>query len=147
MMGSSFVFGVWGVSVVAMTQKTTKNQKPKKGWRTALLITIPAIAAIVFLLIIFTARQDKAALATCLVEKGFVMGGTSWCPHCASQKALFEGAFEEIILPQGGYKDCDVEREWCLEKGIEGYPSWVTPEGNLLQGVQKLATLERVSGC
>lgn len=110
-----------------------------------------AIAAVTFLAIAAVTgcspRTDYDAFASCLAEKGLVLAGTEWCHYCAAQKDAFKGAFEEIIIPAGAYKDCDRQQGWCEQAGIEGYPTWVLPDGNLLVGVQKLTTLATVSGC
>lgn len=130
-----------------MARKTTKKTKKSN------IITIVFIGLVVLsLFVLFLAPKGKssgseAELAQCLVDAGYVMGGTSWCSHCKAQKELFKGAFESIIIPGGGYKDCDLDTEWCTEAGIEGFPTWVTPEGNLLPGRQQLSTLSKIAGC
>ena len=75
------------------------------------------------------------------------MAGSELCSHCKTQKDLFKGAFEEIMIPAGAYKDCALEEEWCDEHEIYGYPSWVTPEGSRIEGVQTIANLKKASGC
>lgn len=97
--------------------------------------------------IVLTTGKDYDAFAACLADEGFVMAGTEWCSFCQEQKSKFKGSFEDVIIPAGAYKDCDREMQWCQEKGIASYPMWVTPDDNLISGVQSLPMLARISGC
>lgn len=121
----------------------------KKHKRTATYIFtgIGILIVAALLTLVFTSRRDYDAFAQCLADEGYVMAGTEWCSHCAEQKKLFRGSFEDVLAPAGGYKDCDRNMQWCEEAGVEGYPTWITPEGDKLTGVQKLPTLARISGC
>ena len=35
----------------------------------------------------------------------------------------------------------------CLEKGVNGYPTWIFPDGKKLEGEQGLQRLSEESGC
>lgn len=63
---------------------------------------------------------DKNAFAQCLTDKGFVMYGAAWCSHCQAQKALFGDSFKNIK-----YVECPDNINFCLDKGIKGYPTWI----------------------
>jgi hypothetical protein len=63
---------------------------------------------------------DKDAFAKCLTDKGFVMYGAAWCSHCAAQKALFGDSFKYIK-----YVECPDNINFCLDKGVQGYPTWI----------------------
>jgi uncharacterized lipoprotein NlpE involved in copper resistance len=60
-----------------------------------------------------------AALGECLADNGWTMYGTSTCPHCKNQKALFGSSFEEVT-----YIDCIAESQKCQIAGISGVPVW-----------------------
>ncbi|HLC96181.1 MAG TPA: protein disulfide isomerase family protein [Candidatus Nanoarchaeia archaeon] len=79
--------------------------------------------------------------AQCLTEKGTVMYGTDWCPHCKDQKAMFGPSFEYI-----DYVNCDFNRERCVAAGVQGYPTWII-EGLSYPGTQQLTRLASLSGC
>ena len=81
-------------------------------------------------------------LAQCLTDKGVVMYGTEWCPHCANQKKLFGNSFKLI-----NYVDCDLNRKACVEAGVQGYPTWVFDELTALSGTQQLYVLADNAGC
>ena len=106
-------------------------------------------ALIVVVIAIFLTGNNKNydEFATCLVDKGYIMAGTEWCSYCNEQKRVFKGSFENVIIPAGGFKDCDREMQWCREQGVAGYPTWITPDGATRSGVQSLPTLARISGC
>jgi hypothetical protein len=123
-----------------------KKKKQELSNRTTYGI-VAAVVVILLLIIFLQGKKDYAPLATCLADEGYVMAGTEWCSHCKTQKQLFKGAFEEVIIPAGAYQDCDRNKDWCDEAGVQGYPTWVTPDGNLLTGTQSLSTLAKISGC
>lgn len=58
--------------------------------------------------------------AQCLTEKGVIMYGIEWCPHCQNQKAAFGDSFDYVH-----YVDCDLSGSVCDAAGVEGYPTWV----------------------
>ena len=80
-------------------------------------------------------------LAKCLTEKGAVMYGTEWCPHCAAQKEMFGSSFEYVT-----YVDCDKNKRACVNAGVKGYPTWQINEANY-EGTQSLYDLAKNSGC
>lgn len=85
--------------------------------------------------------------ARCLTEKGMVEYGAYWCPNCAEQKRMFGKSFQYV-----SYVECDARGKngnpgLCNLKGITGYPTWITAEGEELRGVQSFETLARVSDC
>lgn len=80
--------------------------------------------------------------ASCLAEKQITMYGAEWCPHCQSQKKLFGDSFR--LVP---YVECPDNIQFCLAKGIEGYPTWIFPDGQKLVGEQRLEKLSEISGC
>jgi hypothetical protein len=88
------------------------------------------------------AAVDKAKLASCLTEKKWVMYGTERCPHCKSQKELFGADFDKAT-----YVDCDKDAAKCTEAGINGYPTWKSPDGKSYPGSQQLAVLAQNAGC
>jgi len=120
--------------------------KKESRWIMIVLAIILIIAgSVVFVLVL--GEKDYTGFATCLADKGYVLAGTDWCPHCKTQKAIFKGAFEEVIIPMGAYKDCDHDQQWCQDHDVKGYPTWILPDGNTLVGVQKIDALSRISGC
>ena len=93
-------------------------------------------------------KKDKYdELAKCLTAKGFTEYGTYWCGNCERQKLAFGGSYKYI-----NYVECDEEwenakPEECDAKGITGYPTWITPDGEQIRGFQSMENLARVSGC
>lgn len=130
-----------------MAKRKVQRKKNKQLSPSMFVGIFLAIVIIGISILVITARKDYTGFATCLVDEGYVMAGTEWCPHCQNQKKLFKGAFEDVLIPAGAYKNCDVDTDWCQENGVTGYPTWLTSEGNRLPGVQSLSTLAQVSGC
>lgn len=87
-----------------------------------------------------TANLD--AFAQCLADKGAVMYGAEWCPHCKDQKKLFGGSWK--LVP---YVECPENTSLCLAKGIEGYPTWLISTSTRLVGTQSLEELGKAASC
>lgn len=80
--------------------------------------------------------------AKCLTDKDIVMYGADTCPHCQEQKKRFKGSFDLIT-----YVECRKDPASCQKEKIEGYPTWVLPDGKHITGAQSLSELAEVSGC
>lgn len=90
-------------------------------------------------------QSYEAQLANHLKTSGATMYGAYWCPHCAEQKELFDGASAQIP-----YVECDASGEnpqpqLCQEKGVQGYPTWEI-NGQLYPGTRSLDELAQLSG-
>lgn len=93
-----------------------------------------------------TRKSDKSytgidGLAKCLKDKGAKFYGTSTCPHCNNQKAMFGDAAKE--LP---YIECNTNKA-CSDAGITAYPTWVFYDGTKQMGEISLEQLKQLSGC
>jgi uncharacterized membrane protein len=94
-----------------------------------------------------TSGEAELALAAHLQQIGAKMYGAYWCPHCHDQKQLFgKEAFSKIE-----YIECSpngpgtAPAAACIERGIQGYPTWEI-KGQLLQsGTQSLEALADAS--
>lgn len=99
-------------------------------------------------LILNSAGKNKPAegklddFAKCLAQKGITMYGADWCPHCQNEKKAFGSSFK--FVP---YIECPADPKKCIDKGIEGYPTWILPSGKKLVGEQGLQKLSEESGC
>lgn len=84
--------------------------------------------------------------AQCLSSKGVKMYGAFWCGHCQNEKSKFGESWKYI-----DYVECDPrgensEADLCLQKSIEGYPTWEV-DGKLYPGEQSFEKLAELSGC
>ncbi|OHA20925.1 MAG: hypothetical protein A2849_01935 [Candidatus Taylorbacteria bacterium RIFCSPHIGHO2_01_FULL_51_15] len=87
------------------------------------------------------------SFAQCLKDKQVQFFGAFWCPHCAAQKALFGKS--QKLLP---YIECSLpsgsgQTQVCIDNKIQGYPTWVFPDGTRKQGEMTLAQLSEKSSC
>lgn len=85
--------------------------------------------------------------AQCLKDKQVKFFGAFWCPHCAAQKALFGKS--QKLLP---YIECSLpsgsgQTQICIDNKIQGYPTWVFPDGTRHQGELTLQDLSDKSTC
>lgn len=78
-----------------------------------------------------TSENKYDLLAKCLTEKGVKMYGAFWCGHCQNQKKAFGSSFQYI-----NYQECTIDgkqnsfAQVCQDAGIEGYPTWIFPQGS-----------------
>lgn len=80
-------------------------------------------------------------LSLCLKEKNVTMYGAYWCPHCQDVKKSFGDFFKNVP-----YVECTEEVQKCTDAKIQGYPTWVFPDGKKLEGGD-LNKLSEASGC
>jgi len=107
-----------------------------------ILLVIIALLVGLFLLGGKSASGKLDSFAACLASKNITMYGADWCPHCQNEKRAFGSSFR--LVP---YVECPDNPKLCLEKGIEGYPTWIMGDGRKLVGEQGLNKLSQVSGC
>jgi len=109
--------------------------------RPAIFAVVAAFAVLLVLSGCSSKPGEFDSLAQCLSEKGVIMYGTEWCPHCKDQKQLFGSSFEYI-----NYVNCDLNRKACADAEVQGYPTWVI-NGESFAGTRALAELAARSGC
>ena len=88
---------------------------------------------------------DLTDFARCLSNKGAVMYGASWCPHCKAQLKQFGNAASELQ-----YVECSeigIQNGDCNEAGITSYPTWEFDDGSRLTGNLSLDRLSQKTGC
>jgi hypothetical protein len=133
-----------------MRKRERREQEQKERLSTGRrknLIIYSSIGIVLILAVYLFVWQDQLPgtydeFAQCLTEKGFIMAGTDWCSNCKIQKGLFGKSFEFI-----DYNNCDIEKQWCDQKGVDRYPTWILPDGSFRSGTQELQTLSQLSGC
>lgn len=118
------------------------------GKSKAIFLIIIVIAAAALVISLFGRQGSKLpalaldSFAQCLTEKGAVMYGADWCPHCQNEKKAFGESFQFI-----SYVECPKEPKKCLDVGINGFPTWIFPDGRKLEGEQGIEKLSQESGC
>lgn len=119
-----------------------KRQRNKKIFNWSLVAIVILIA--VYALYQFRGSDDGRynTFAQCLTQKGAIMYGTDWCPHCQEQKRMFGDSFRYVT-----FINCDVNPDACSAAGVEVYPTWVVPTKPTVRGVQQLSTLAEMTQC
>ena len=94
-------------------------------------------------------RGEYDAFAQCLTDRGVIMYGAYWCPHCQNEKKAFGDSFRFV-----NYVECTQETGKCLVEKINGYPTWIFPtssadgpDGGRFEGEMGLEKLSEASGC
>ncbi len=107
------------------------------------ILILGAVISVIFQLqnpIIPSGKYD--AFAQCLASKKLTMYGTVWCSHCKAEKERFSDSFKYVP-----YVECTETPDLCLEKGVEGYPTWIDEKGQKYVGEQGLEKLSQITGC
>lgn len=108
----------------------------------SLVVTLLLIGGIFFL-----SKPEKIdpkidAFAQCVGQTGLTMYGAYWCPHCQAQKKLFGPSFKYVK-----YVECTQQTALCLEKKIEGYPTWIASDGARFSGQLTLEKISEITQC
>ncbi|QQG46527.1 MAG: hypothetical protein HYY55_01635 [Candidatus Niyogibacteria bacterium] len=109
------------------------------------IILLAVILAAVFVFIFWPKESVEGKyddFAQCLTDRGVVMYGAYWCPHCQNEKKAFAGSFRLV-----NYVECTEETDKCLAEKINGYPTWILSDGRRFEGETGLEKLSEASGC
>jgi thiol-disulfide isomerase/thioredoxin len=91
------------------------------------------------------------AFAMCLKDKGATFYGAFWCPHCQAQKKLFGTSARLLPYVECSTADAQGQTQICIDKKIEGYPTWELADGTRLpvenEAGVTLATLAAKTSC
>ncbi len=110
------------------------------------IVLIAGVFAGVWYLGKLRGRQKMDRFAQCLTDKGAVMYGLFWCPHCEEQKELFGASFRNVQYVECGTPD-HKEQPLCSEKGLKDFPTWQFADGERLAGGLSLQELAAKTGC
>ena len=135
-----------------------ENYNPKTKIILTFLIVIFIFAFLFLVLSIWAEKEETPDLdgfAKCLSDKGAVMYGAYWCPHCQNEKNAFGESFKFI-----NYVECTERPNECLAQGINSYPTWIFPDlpamtssgevgrgGRRFVGEQGIIKLSELSSC
>jgi hypothetical protein len=93
------------------------------------------------------ARASLADFARCITRTGARFYGTSWCPHCASQRRMFGTAFRDIAYVECSVNGSDQTTAECEQAGVTSYPTWEFRDGSRAMGELSLEQLASRTGC
>jgi len=108
----------------------------------AAAILAPLGAAFIYAMPAGGGAGFEGALARHLREKGAVMYGAHWCPHCSEQKALFGDAAKDVPYVECAADTVNGRPDLCEKAGVKVFPTWVMGTERLtgVQPLSKLAT-------
>ncbi len=92
-------------------------------------------------------REDVDSFAQCLTEKGAVMYGAFWCPHCAQTKKNFGSSFRYIDYVECDPRGDNEQAELCIAKKIDAYDTWEFADGSRVVGEPSFEELSAGTGC
>ena len=84
--------------------------------------------------------------AQCIYDSGAKFYGTFWCPHCQDQKKDFGSSKKYLPYVECSNPD-NSQTQICIDKKIEGYPTWIFADGTSLSGRLSLETLSDKTQC
>ena len=110
----------------------------------AAAILVPLGAAFIYAMPAGGGGGFEGALARHLREKGAVMYGAHWCPHCTEQKALFGDAAKDVPYVECAADTVNGRPDLCEKAGVKVFPTWVIGTERR-EGVQSLSALSALS--
>jgi len=84
--------------------------------------------------------------AQCLKSSGAEFYGAFWCVHCQEQKDEFGSSKQYLPYIECSNPD-NTQTQICIDKKIEGYPTWIFEDGSTLSGKLTLQTLAEKTQC
>lgn len=110
------------------------------------------VAVLVIGLVVYVAKNNSGpgkydAFATCLTDQEAVFYGAFWCSHCIATKALFGKSAKLLNYVECSTPDGQGQTQVCIDKKIEGYPTWVFKDGSRLSGEVTLEALSAKTSC
>ena len=91
----------------------------------AAAVLVPLSAAFIYAVPAGDGSGFEGALARHLREKGAVMYGAHWCPHCTEQKALFGAAAKDVPYVECAADAVNGRPDLCQKAGVKSFPTWV----------------------
>ena len=88
----------------------------------AAAILAPLGAAFIYAMPAGGGAGFEGALARHLREKGAVMYGAHWCPHCSEQKALFGDAAKDVPYVECAADTVNGRPDLCEKAGVKVLP-------------------------
>ena len=116
------------------------------------LLLQPILAAIVFptvvngehlkgakeLIVTSESTKESIALAKYLKGNGVVKYSAYWCPNCLDQGELFgREAYKELNVVECARDGKNSQKQLCIDKKIEGFPSWEINGKIIIGGSEK----------
>jgi hypothetical protein len=119
--------------------------------KTKFIIFIVLIVVIIGGLGLFNIFKTEApskldGFAQCLKSSGAEFYGAFWCPHCQEQKAEFGSSAKYLPYIECSNPD-NTQTQVCIDKKIEGYPTWTFKDGSVVGGKMSLETSAEKTQC
>ena len=130
-----------------------KEKKPVKKSHKGIWIIGLIIVIVVVLFFLLTKKSSGASqseidtFTKCITEKGAVMYGAFWCPHCARTKKMFGSSFKYVKYVECDPRGDNEQSELCISKGIDKYDTWEFADGSRLVSEPTFAQLGENTGC
>ena len=84
----------------------------------------------------------------CLKDKGVIMYGAFWCPHCQATKKQFGNSAKLLPYVECSTPDGKDQTQVCKDKKIVQYPTWMRPsDATTISGEHTLQEIADFGGC
>ena len=122
-----------------------------KRMKGVIAVSLIVLAALLFFLVAGKSspynQSEVDEFAKCLTEKGAVMYGAFWCPHCANTKKRFGSSFRYIKYVECDPRGENQQAQLCISKNIEAYDTWEFSDGSRVIGEPSFEELSAGTGC
>jgi len=119
--------------------------------KTKFIIFIVLVVIIIGGIGIYTALKPQEPgkldnFAKCINASGAKFYGAFWCSHCNDQKTEFGSSKQYLPYVECSNAD-NTQIQICIDKKIEGYPTWIFNDGSIESGKLSLQTLADKTSC
>ena len=85
--------------------------------------------------------------AQCIKDSGATFYGAFWCSHCQAQKKMFGSSAKLLPYVECSQASGQGQLQVCIDKNIEGYPTWEFADLSRLSGEVSLEVLSEKTAC
>src|SRR3989344_2569098 len=125
--------------------KKSFTLRKKDYWYAGAIPALVLLGWLLYLVLFAPGKYDT--LANCLTEKGVTFYGAFWCPHCQEQKSIFGKSQKLLPYVECSTPDGKAQTPICVEKKIDGYPTWEFADGSRIIAVVNPEVLAEKAGC
>jgi len=114
-----------------------------------IMLLIGIVLAVIIIIVLVpkggqSGQYDQ--FAQTLKSDGANFYGAFWCPHCQAEKKLFGSSAEYLPYVECSKPDGSTQTQICIDKKIEGYPSWTFKDGITLTSDKTPTICEKSPG-
>jgi len=103
------------------------------------------VAGIVYVIQAPTKPGKLDQFAQCVSDSGAKFFGAFWCPHCKTQRAMFDRSAKLLPYVECSTPDSRGQLKVCKDAGVTSYPTWDFVVGTTTERVATTMELAQIA--